>query len=120
MWEYYKPGIASPLFNPLAPPLDKFGAMPRMFLQVAGHNMFCDDELILEYTLQNHGIDVKLEVYLGVCHSFWVFAPGLMISKRFVSDIVEGFAWLLGVSREHGWFGSGLGDGNGDASRQDR
>lgn len=74
--------------------------MPKMFLQVAGHDMFRDDGLILAYMLQDHGVDVKLEVYPGVCHSFWVFAPGLTVSKRFVSDIVEGFAWLLGVSMD--------------------
>lgn len=106
MWEYYMPNIASPSSNPLAAPLDKIGAMPRMFLQVAGHDMFRDDGLILAYALQDHGVDVKLEVYPGVCHSFWVFAPGLTISKRFVSEIVEGFAWLLGVSTDslsQGW-----------------
>lgn len=106
MWEYYKPNIASSLFNPLTPPLDKIGAMPKMFLQVAGHDMFRDDGLILAYALQDHGVEVKLEVYPGVCHSFWVFAPGLAISRRFVSDIVEGFAWLLGVSTDelrHDW-----------------
>ncbi|KAH8764816.1 Alpha/Beta hydrolase protein, partial [Diaporthe sp. PMI_573] len=100
MWEYYKPGVESPLFNPLAPPLDKIGAMPKIFLQVAGHDMFRDDGLILAYALQDYGVDVKLEVYPGVCHSFWVFAPGLTLSKRFVSDIVEGFTWLLGVSTD--------------------
>jgi acetyl esterase/lipase len=105
MWEYYKPKVMSPLFNPLAPPLDKIGAMPKMFLQVAGHDMFRDDGLILAYALQDHGVDVKLEVYPGVCHSFWVFARGLTISKRFVREIVEGFAWLLGVSKD------GLGPG---------
>lgn len=106
MWEYYKPIISSPLVNPLASPLDKIGAMPKMFLQVAGHDMFRDDGLILAYVLQDHGVDVKLEVYPGVCHSFWVFAPGLTVSKRFVSDIVGGFAWLLGVSTDglsQGW-----------------
>lgn len=106
MWEYYKPNIASSLFNPLAPPLDRLGAMPKMFLQVVGHDIFRDDGLILAYALQDHGVDVKLEVYPGVCHSFWIFAPGLTISKRFVSDIVEGFAWLLGVNTDglsQGW-----------------
>ncbi|KAK8041073.1 hypothetical protein PG994_014080 [Apiospora phragmitis] len=101
MWEYYKPAIASPLFNPLASPFEEIlGAMPKMFLQVAGHDLFRDDGLILAYALQDRGVGVKLEVYPRVCHSFWVFAPGLTVSKRFVSDVVEGFAWLLGVSVE--------------------
>ncbi|KAH8882987.1 alpha/beta-hydrolase [Thozetella sp. PMI_491] len=100
MWDYYKPTITSPLFNPLASPFDTIGAMPRIFLQVAGHDLFRDDGLILAYALQDHGVEVKLEVYPGVCHSFWVFAPSMAISKRFVSDIIEGFAWLLRVPSE--------------------
>ncbi|KAK7937727.1 uncharacterized protein PG986_014595 [Apiospora aurea] len=106
MWEYYKPVITSPMFNPLASPFEKIGAMPKMFLQVAGHDMFRDDGLILAYALQDRGVEVKLAVYPGVCHSFWVFAPDLTLSKRFVSDIVKGFAWLLGVNVEaldNGW-----------------
>lgn len=106
MWGYYKPRIESLLFNPLAPPLNQIGEMPKMFLQVAGHDMFRDDGLILAYALQDHGVDVKLEVYPGVCHSFWVFASSLSLSKRFESDIVEEFAWLLGVSTDslsQGW-----------------
>ncbi|KAK7972506.1 hypothetical protein PG988_006640 [Apiospora saccharicola] len=106
MWGYYRPTIASPLFNPLAPPLEAISAMPKVFLQVAGHDMFRDDGLVLAYALQDQGGDVRLEVYPGVCHSFWMFAPGLTVSKSFVRDIVEGFAWLLGVDVEtlgHGW-----------------
>ncbi|KAG8161965.1 hypothetical protein KVR01_007730 [Diaporthe batatas] len=106
MWEYYKPSIHSPLFNPLAPPLDQIREIPKMFLQVAGHDMFRDDGLVLAYALQDHGVDVKLEVYPGVCHSFWVFAPNLSVSKKFVSDIVRGFAWLLVVDTDtlsEGW-----------------
>ncbi|KAI0466955.1 alpha/beta-hydrolase [Xylaria cf. heliscus] len=100
MWEYYRPDIASPLFNPLAAPRDGIGGMPRVFLQVAGHDLFRDDGLVLAYALQDHGVEVKPEVYAGVCHSFWVFAPGLTVSRKFVRNIVKGFAWLLGVDVE--------------------
>ncbi|KAI8627247.1 Alpha/Beta hydrolase protein [Xylariaceae sp. FL1651] len=102
MWEYYRPDIASPLFNPLAAPLDGIGGMPRVFLQVTGHDLFRDDGLVLVYALRDRGVEVKLEVYPGVCHSFWVFAPGLTTSKKFVRDIIEGFAWLLGVAEVKG------------------
>lgn len=98
MWEYYKPISTSPLFNSLAPPLDSLRMMPRTFLQVAGQDLFRDNGLILAYALRDRSVEVKLEVYPGLCHSFWVFAPSLTLSKKFVKDIVEGFAWLLGVS----------------------
>ncbi|KAK7917794.1 alpha/beta hydrolase fold-3 domain-containing protein [Apiospora marii] len=100
MWDYYRPGVGSPLFNPLASPLEGLVGMPRVFLQVAGHDMFRDDGLVLAYALRDRGGEVRLEVYPGVCHSFWVFAPGLTVSKRFFRDIVVGFAWLLGVGVE--------------------
>ncbi|KAI1425599.1 alpha/beta-hydrolase [Xylaria sp. FL1777] len=106
MWQYYKPDVASPLFNPLAAPLRAIEAMPRVFLQVAGHDLFRDDGLVLAYALRDRAVKVKLEVYPGVCHSFWVFAPGLAVSRKFVRDIVEGFAWLLGAEvegLERGW-----------------
>lgn len=106
MWEYYRPDVGSPLFNPLASPLEAIGAMPRVFLQVAGQDLFRDDGLVLAYALRDRGGEVRLEVYPGVCHSFWVFAPSLTVSKRFVRDSVEGFAWLLGVGVEDlgpGW-----------------
>jgi acetyl esterase/lipase len=106
MWEYYTPTTSSSLFNPLASPFPKISAMPKTFLQIAGHDLFRDDGLILAYALQDQGVEVKFEVYPGVCHSFWVFAPSMKISKKFVSDIVEGFAWLLEESVERldpGW-----------------
>ncbi|KAI0131549.1 hypothetical protein F4814DRAFT_172971 [Daldinia grandis] len=81
-------------------------AMPKMLLQVAGHDLFRDDGLILAHALDDHGVEVKLEVYPGVCHSFWVFAPSIPISKKLVRDTVEGYAWLLGVSVDglaEGW-----------------
>ncbi|KAI1148129.1 alpha/beta hydrolase fold-domain-containing protein [Nemania diffusa] len=106
MWEYYKPDVALPLFNPLAAPLNGLAGMPKIVLQVAGHDLFRDDGLVLAYALRDRGVEVKLEVYPGVCHSFWVFAPGLTISKKFVRDIVIGFAWMLDVEVEDleiGW-----------------
>lgn len=81
MWSYYKPDVASPLFNPLAAPLYDVARMTRVFLQVAGHELFRDDGLVLAYALGDRGVDVRVEVYRGVCHSFWVFAPGLAVSR---------------------------------------
>lgn len=43
MWQYYRPCSDSPLFNPLALPLDTIGDMPKTFLQVAGHDLFRDE-----------------------------------------------------------------------------
>ncbi|KAK6206504.1 hypothetical protein LQW54_007686 [Pestalotiopsis sp. IQ-011] len=65
MWDYYKPQAASPLFNPLASPFENINTMPKIFLQVAGHDIFRDDGLILAYALQDHDVEVKLEVYPG-------------------------------------------------------
>ena len=50
LWEHYKPDFTSPLFNPLVEEPD-LARMPRTFLQVAG-------------------VEVKLEIYPGMPHSF--------------------------------------------------
>ena len=54
--------------------------MPRISLQVAGQDLFHNNALILCYALQDQGVEVKLEVYPGVCHSFWVVAPSLTLT----------------------------------------
>ncbi|OCL09520.1 alpha/beta-hydrolase [Glonium stellatum] len=104
MFEHYRPDFASPLFNPLASGFD-LAKMPRAFVQVAGADLFRDDGLVYAYALQGAGVEVRLETYPGVPHSFWVFAPALEVSRKCVRDIVEGFAWLLRVETE------GLGEG---------
>jgi acetyl esterase/lipase len=109
MWEYYKLDHNSPLFNPLAVQagheLD-LGSMPRTFLQVAGEDLFRDDGLVLSYAMQAAGAEVLVEVYPGVPHSFWVFAPSLKVSQKCIEDMVRGVAWLLGVAVDElrqGW-----------------
>jgi acetyl esterase/lipase len=61
--------------------------MPKMFLQVASHDMFGGDGLILAYVLQDHGVEVKLEVYPRVCHSFWETAMAMPTIK--IDDSAE-------------------------------
>jgi acetyl esterase/lipase len=109
MWEYYKPENASPLFNPLAVGAGlafDLGRMPKVCLQVAGQDLFRDDGLVLGYALRDAGAQVRVDVYPGVPHSFWVFAPSVEVSRECIRDMVEGFAWLLGVAIEdlpQGW-----------------
>ncbi|KAI1292593.1 alpha/beta-hydrolase [Xylaria venustula] len=100
MWDYYRPKVLLLFFNFLAAPLDDLAAMPRVALQVAGHDLFRDDGLLLAHVLSDYGVELRLDVYLGVCHSFWVFAPELTLSKKFVRDVVISFAWLLDVELE--------------------
>ncbi|KAI3325972.1 Alpha/Beta hydrolase protein [Xylariaceae sp. AK1471] len=81
MWEYYRPEITSSLFSPLATPLDSLTGMPKVVLQVAGHDLFRDDGLVLAHVLKDRGVE-------------------------FVRDVVVGFAWLLDVkveTLETGW-----------------
>ncbi|KAI8963256.1 hypothetical protein F5Y11DRAFT_165026 [Daldinia sp. FL1419] len=50
--------------------------MPKILLQIAGHDLIRDGRVILAYTLQDHGVDMKSEVHPGVSQSFWVFGYG--------------------------------------------
>jgi acetyl esterase/lipase len=109
MFGYYKPDSASPLFNPLAGANAggfNLGRMPRIHLQIAGADLFRDDGVILAYALQESGVPVKIDIYPGMPHSFWLFAPELEASKRCMRDIIAGFAWLLDVELDSlppGW-----------------
>jgi acetyl esterase/lipase len=109
LYAHYKPDFASPLFNPLVD-IDNgafdLSKMPRTHLQIAGADYFRDDGIVLAYALEDHGVDVKLDLYPGMPHSFWLFAPEVTTSKKCLKDIVAGFAYLLNVEVEdlpEGW-----------------
>ncbi|KAF2708720.1 hypothetical protein K504DRAFT_433168 [Pleomassaria siparia CBS 279.74] len=109
LFAHYRPDFNSPLFNPLArdtEALFNLSDMPRTHIQVAGADLFRDDGIILAYALQDCGVDVKLNIYPGMPHSFWFIAPHIAASRKCLEDIVVGFAWLLRIevdSLAQGW-----------------
>lgn len=39
---------------------------------------------------------MRLDIYPGQVHAFWVFYQNLTASKKAMLDIVQGMAWLVG------------------------
>jgi acetyl esterase/lipase len=100
---WYNSDYTSPLYNPLTakPPLD-MGKMPKAFIQIAGGDLFRDDGIVYAYALGDAGVDVRLEAYSGVPHTFPFFLPMLEVSKKATVDTAMGFAWLLNIEIDEG------------------
>lgn len=91
----YAPDESSPDFSPFNS-LDLLKDHPPTYIQVCGMDPLRDDGLIYANVLRDHGVKVKVDVYPGVPHAFWAFAPFFRGSKKSMIDAVVGFSWLMG------------------------
>jgi acetyl esterase/lipase len=93
---HYKPEFGAKLYNPLSEtPRFELSGMPKAFVQVAGRDLLRDDGIVYAYALEDAGVEVRLEAYRGVPHTFPSFLPQLEISRRAAVDVALWFAWLL-------------------------
>lgn len=101
MLGHYEPDYASPLYNPLTTvaPID-MSQLPKALVQVAGMDLVRDDGIVYAYTLESAGVEVRLNAYPGVPHTFWAFVPMLEASKSALVDVAVGMGWLLGKKVE--------------------
>ena len=75
---------------------DGHKGVPPAFFQVCGMDPLRDEGLIYERVLrEEYGIPTRLNLYPGHGHYFWTNFPTLALSKKFVSDALEGVRWLL-------------------------
>ena len=89
-----KPDLMSHMFNSFLWPSGHKG-LPPVYFQVAGREFARDEALIYADVLKEEGSDVRVDVYKGLPHVFWVLFPQLEASKRWNTDTQEGFTWLL-------------------------
>lgn len=92
--EYYNADVQSPLWSPFNA-ASAFEGLPPCFIQVCGRDFMRDDGLLYELMLREHGTKTRLNVYPGLPHCFWTLIPYHEASKKFMTDIALGFAWLL-------------------------
>jgi acetyl esterase/lipase len=86
------------MFTPLASSLHH--KLPPIYFQICGLDPLRDEAFIYERMLrEEHGIKTKVDVYPGLPHSFWSWAPEAQFSQGFEEDCVKGMQWLLEQSQ---------------------
>ncbi|KAL9107987.1 MAG: hypothetical protein Q9227_007202 [Pyrenula ochraceoflavens] len=94
---YYQADNRSELYSPLNSDKGLRGT-PKSLVHVCGGDPLRDDGLLLAKGLLDAGVDVKLEIFRGLPHAFWMFFPQLRSTRKYMVDLAQGFAWLLGKS----------------------
>nr|RBQ90480.1 hypothetical protein FVER53263_07643 [Fusarium verticillioides] len=79
------------LFPLLSSHLDKF---PRTYLVACGADPLRDDNVAMKHELRSKGVKVKLDVYEGLPHVFWMF-PTLSATKTFIGNLLAGIKFIL-------------------------
>ncbi|KAH8728008.1 Alpha/Beta hydrolase protein, partial [Phaeosphaeriaceae sp. PMI808] len=107
MFANYQPDFRSSLFNVFAQnPSFDLSAFPKTYIQAAGADYFRDDSVILAHALVAVDVPVRLDLYAGMPHSFFLWAVDMAQSRKAFRDVIMGFAWLLDVNverLEEGW-----------------
>ncbi|KAG5791036.1 hypothetical protein H9Q69_009914 [Fusarium xylarioides] len=79
------------LFPLLSSHLAKF---PLTYVVACGADPLRDDNVAMEHELQSKGVKVKLDIYEGLPHVFWMF-PTLSATKTFIGNLLAGIKFIL-------------------------
>jgi acetyl esterase/lipase len=97
--EFIRPDVNSKLYAPMIwspgePDLGHKG-LPKTYSQVCGMDGPRDEALIFDDMLKKSGTETKLDLYVGLPHTFWAQFRELPQSKKWVEETMDGFQWLL-------------------------
>ncbi|SCO80840.1 related to Putative sterigmatocystin biosynthesis lipase/esterase STCI [Fusarium oxysporum] len=79
------------LFPLLSSHLNKF---PSVYLVACGADPLRDDNVAMEHELRSKRVKVKLDMYEGLPHVFWMF-PTLSATKTFIGNLLAGIKFIL-------------------------
>ena len=88
------PDLLSPMYSSFLWPSGHRG-LPPMYFQIAGREFARDESLIYVDVLREEGVDVRLDLYRGLPHVFWILFPNLKAAERWRGDTEAGIRWLL-------------------------
>lgn len=83
---------ADPWINPLLSP--HLGQFPRTYLVACGVDPLRDDAILMAEELERLDVPVKIDVYDGLPHIFWMIAT-LPSFKQFITNMVSGIRFVL-------------------------
>ncbi|BCS13070.1 hypothetical protein ALUC_51116A [Aspergillus luchuensis] len=95
--EWYQPyDRADPTVSPLLS--RDLGGSPPSFIMICGRDPLRDEALAYADKLEERSIPLRVAVYQGMPHAFWIF-PELTTSKTATQDMINGARWLSSEAR---------------------
>lgn len=67
---------------------------PPVYLVACGADPLRDDNVAMEHELRAKGVKVKLDMYEGLPHVFWMF-PNLKATRTFIENLLVGIKFIL-------------------------
>jgi len=88
--KFYDPNPTDINFSPLL--ATDFSRLPPTYMQVSGADPLRDDGIQYAAKLEHAKVPVKMDMYPGLPHAFFVFP--LESAKKCAADLLRGIQWL--------------------------
>jgi acetyl esterase/lipase len=82
-------------FVPLEASKEEFAGYPRTWIQLCSNDNLYSDGLCLAIALVEAGVEVKVDVWKGWPHTFWLKTPQLQEAFEADRSMMQGLQWLL-------------------------
>ncbi|KAK1833195.1 Alpha/Beta hydrolase protein [Podospora conica] len=81
---------------PLEAGTEELRGLPRTWIQVCTNDTLYSDGVCYAMSLEEAGVEVRVDVRVGWPHTFWLRAPGLDEALEAEEEMVRGLRWLMG------------------------